>query len=271
MKNLNEFFANKNKMMLVDGDLLAYKLTSALEEVIEWEDDVFTLHCDFNKCKQLWKQSIAYYLEKTGSSLATICFSDKDNFRKEIDLEYKSFRKGIRKPITYSPLRKWIIETHKTVVYPTLEGDDALGILATGKFKDNCVIVSGDKDMRTIPAWHCFILDDSIEYVDQNKADYNFCTQVLTGDKSDGYVGCKGVGQVKASRVLQDKKTIQEQWEAVLQEYKRNGYTIDDAYHQGRLARILRDGEFDIKNNKPLLWSYKYEHYRNFEDSRKAS
>ena len=50
MKNLNEFHANKLKTMLVDGDLLAYKITSALEETIQWEDDVWTLHCDLEKC-----------------------------------------------------------------------------------------------------------------------------------------------------------------------------------------------------------------------------
>ena len=37
-------------------------------------------------------------------------------------------------------------------------------------------------------------------------------------------------------------------WEAVLQEYTRNGYSVDDAYHQSRLARILREGEYDYKN-----------------------
>ena len=51
--------------MLVDGDLLAYKITSALEETIQWEDDVWTLHCDLDKCKQFWKQSIAYYMKHT--------------------------------------------------------------------------------------------------------------------------------------------------------------------------------------------------------------
>ena len=60
-------------------------------------------------------------------------------------------------------------------------------------------------------------------------------------------------------------------WEAVLREYLSNGYTIDDAYHQSRLARILRHGEYDIKKEKPKLWSYKYDYYRNFDESRKAS
>ena len=146
-----------------------------------------------------------------------------------------------------------------------------MGLLATGKYKDNCVVVSGDKDMRTIPTWHCFIIDDSIEFVDNQKADLNFCTQVLTGDKSDGYIGCKGVGAVKASRILDGKKNISSMWEAVLQEYQRNGYTIEDAYHQSRLARILREGEYDYKKQEPKLWSYKYEHYRHFEENREAS
>ena len=76
MKNINEFHANKLKTMLVDGDLLAYKITSALEETIQWEDDVWTLHCDLDKCKQFWKQSIAYYMKHTNSANAVIVFSD---------------------------------------------------------------------------------------------------------------------------------------------------------------------------------------------------
>tara|TARA_S200002703_G_scaffold72067_1_gene62450 strand:+ start:726 stop:1595 length:870 start_codon:yes stop_codon:yes gene_type:complete len=271
MSSMNKFFANKNKKMLVDGDLLVYKITSSLEEPIDWGNDIWTLSSDLAKGKQLFTQAIAYYWDLTKSNSAIICFSDKNNFRKEIDNEYKSYRKKIRKPISYAPMRKWIEETHHTITYPNLEADDAIGLLATGEHKDNCVIVSGDKDMRTIPAWQVCIIDDQIEYVDQNKADYNFCTQTLTGDQTDGYKGCVGVGAVKASRVLNDKPTIRECWEAVLQEYYRNKYSIDDAYHQARLARILREGEYDYKTNKVKLWDFEYEHYRHFRENQKAS
>ena len=271
MNNMNKFFANNNKKMLVDGDLLAYKITSSLEEPIDWGNDIWTLSSDLSKGKQLFLQSIAFYLSLTKSKEAIICFSDKKNFRKEIDSSYKSYRKKIRKPISYVPMRKWIEETHQTICYPNLEADDAIGLLATGEHKENCVIVSGDKDMRTIPAWQVCIIDDQIEYVDENLADYNFCTQTLTGDQTDGYKGCVGVGAIKASRVLLDKQNISNCWEAVLQEYMRNKYSIDDAYHQARLARILRDGEYNYKTNKPKLWSYEYEHYRHFRDSKKAS
>ena len=77
--------------------------------------------------------------------------------------------------------------------------------------------------------------------------------------------------QSKQVEYLDGKKNISSMWEAVLQEYQRNGYTIEDAYHQSRLARILREGEYDYKKQEPKLWSYKYEHYRHFEENRKAS
>ena len=85
MNNMNKFFANKDKKMLVDGDLLVYKITSSLEEPIDWGNDIWTLSSDLHKGKQLFLQSIAYYLDLTKSSEAIILFSDKENFRKKID------------------------------------------------------------------------------------------------------------------------------------------------------------------------------------------
>jgi len=262
MKNIKDFYANKNKVMLVDGDLLAYKITSALEQPIDWGNDVWTLHSDLKTGKDLWKQQIQHYLFYTSSKEAIICFSDKNNFRKQLDATYKSYRKAIRKPVAYAPLKDWIKKNYKWVSFPNLEGDDVLGLLATGVHKTNNVIISGDKDMRTIPTWHCFIGDDSIEYVDQLKADYNFCTQVLVGDQADGYKGCQGVGAVKASRVLLNKKSLDELWEAVIKEYERNEHTFEDAYHQAKLARILRAGEYNYENNQVNLWNYKYSDYQ---------
>ena len=41
------------------------------------------------------------------------------------------------------------MESYETIVMPTLEADDAIGIYATKH--PGCVIVSPDKDMRQIP------------------------------------------------------------------------------------------------------------------------
>ena len=55
MRNINDFYDNKNKVMIVDGDLIIYKIASGQEEPIDWGNDVWTLHSDLNVCKQLFK------------------------------------------------------------------------------------------------------------------------------------------------------------------------------------------------------------------------
>ena len=57
----------------------------------------------------------------------------------------------------------------------------------------------------------------------------------------------------------------------IVNEYLRNKYSIEDVYHQARLARILRAGEYDKKTNQPLLWSYKYEQYANTRQNQKTA
>ena len=61
MKTLNSFLKDTKKTMLIDSDLLAYKVTSSLEEPIDWGHDQWTLHCDFAVAKQLFAQSIHFY------------------------------------------------------------------------------------------------------------------------------------------------------------------------------------------------------------------
>ena len=93
MTNMNDFHNNKAKIMLVDGDLLAYKITSSLEEPIDWGNDVWTLHSDLGKGKTLLQQTINHYKEKTQSAEVIFAFSDKNNFRKDVLPTYKSNRK----------------------------------------------------------------------------------------------------------------------------------------------------------------------------------
>jgi len=84
MSNMNDFFDNHNKVMIVDGDLVIYKIASSLEEPIDWGDDVWTLHSDLGKGKTILQQTINHYKEKTKSKEIIFAFSDKNNFRKKI-------------------------------------------------------------------------------------------------------------------------------------------------------------------------------------------
>lgn len=247
----------KQRTLLIDGSLLVYRVATGIEEPIEWEHEVWTLSADANLGKQIIDNGINHYSKLLNCNKVIVAFDDKENFRKNVIPDYKSNRKSNRKPTCYKGLKKYIIDKYETVVYPNLEGDDVLGILATSpEYKDNCIIVSSDKDMRTIPAIHHFMHDSSTEVVDEKSADYNFMYQTLIGDLTDGYKGCPTVGAVKAQRILEKSdKTLSSMWKAVVEEYKRQNLDEQYAISQARLARILRYTDWDNKNKQPILWS----------------
>ena len=41
------------RTLVVDGSLFVYRIASALEEATQWEDDMWTLHSDFELGKEV--------------------------------------------------------------------------------------------------------------------------------------------------------------------------------------------------------------------------
>ena len=126
----------------------------------------------------------------------------------------------------------------------TLEGDDVLGLLATnGKYK-NPIIVSVDKDMRTVPCK--LIAAEEVEHITEKKANRHWFEMSIAGDSTDGIVGVKGTGMVTATKLLADTPdTIDALWSKVAETYTKKGYTLADAILNARLTRILREGDYD--------------------------
>tara|TARA_R100001480_G_C4737996_1_gene181701 strand:- start:291 stop:1055 length:765 start_codon:yes stop_codon:yes gene_type:complete len=245
----------KKRTLVVDGSLFVYRIATALEEPTRWEDDIWTLHADAKLGKRVIDTTLGNYKTKLNCDKIIIAEDHKDNFRHSLYPEYKSHRKKVRKPIIVKPLKEYLKENYESVSLPGLEGDDVCGILATKPGnKDKIVVLSGDKDMRTIPGIHHFIHDDSTEVVDEKTANYNFMYQTLVGDLTDGFGGCPTIGGVKASRVLANKKDLPEMWEAVVAEYGKQKLDKKYALTQARLARILRASDWDSKKEKPILW-----------------
>ena len=133
---------------------------------------------------------------------------------------------------------------------PGLEGDDVLGIMATMKSTEERIIVSIDKDMKTVPGRYARDDFEVIE-VSEDQADTWHLFQALTGDIVDGYKGCPGVGPKKAEAILDGSK---HPWEAVVTTFVKAGLTEDDALVQARVARILRASDYNFKAKQPILW-----------------
>lgn len=239
--------------LLIDADITAYQATAAAECEVEWGDDIWTIHTDLKEAKASFDGMIKKIKEVTKIDEYTLCFSDSKNFRKEIYPDYKGQRKG-RKPVGYSILKEWAMETHPSFSKPRLEADDCLGILAT-KYPGKCVIVSMDKDLLSIPGKiYKMKPDGSGEFftISDKEADLNFLTQALTGDVTDNYKGCPGIGPKKAEELFKKHGAV---WKTVEDAYLKAGLTKEDALLNARMARILRASDYDFDNQEVKLWN----------------
>lgn len=237
--------------LLIDGDIILYQISSALEKSIHWGDDWWTLSVDFREAKAVIDQEITDLMTQLDADSVVIALSDPSlNFRKDIHPNYKGNRKGTRKPVVYVPLKEYLQDTHITATYSNLEADDVMGILSS-TYKD-AIIVSDDKDMKTIPGRLYRPCADTLEDISIEEADRYHLTQTLTGDIVDGYKGCPGIGPKTAEKILKEGT-----WDEVVAAYEKAGLTEEDALVQARLARILRIENWDPKTEEITLWNPK--------------
>ena len=239
--------------LAIDADILLYRAASSAEEETDWGGDIWSLHTDLKKAKRGFEAQIENITTKLGIADYVCCLSDhSSNFRKTVDPTYKSNRKGTRKPVGYVALCEWVETTFRTFRKPSLEADDCLGIIATmPKNAGKCVMVSDDKDLKTIPGRLFRPTVDEQLTISEQDADTFFLTQVLCGDTADGYPGVRGIGPKKAEKILGSRP----HWGAVEQAFIQNGMTRDDAIQQARLARILRWCDWNDEKGEVILWN----------------
>jgi DNA polymerase-1 len=133
-----------------------------------------------------------------------------------------------------------------------LEADDVMGILGTAP-GHNTIVVSDDKDMKTLPCKLYRPVSGELLNINQREADFSFLTQALMGDLTDGYSGCPKVGAVSAKKILEKSMT----WNAVVSAYAKQNLNETYALTQARLARILRYSDWDVDAGQIKLWEPK--------------
>lgn len=256
------------RTLLVDGDAVVFRVAAATSKEIDWGDGIVTKHTDKEAAKGRIAECIHGWLETLKADEAVLAFSDNDNFRKRIFPEYKAHRTD-EKPLAYRELVAWAKEEWKSYVRPGLEGDDVLGILATGDkiIKGEKIVVADDKDMKGVPCklFRPWAGDGSVLSINEAQADYWHLYQTLIGDTADGYPGCPKVGPVKADKVLGEytlsrsgeaaKMNVAEAWGFVLDAFLKAGMTAEYALAMARCARILRRSDYDLNKKEPILWT----------------
>ena len=251
------------KNILIDGDILVYQASSAVQKDIDWGDGLFTCHAFLEDAQDtfigLLKGILKDLKDKNladDDSKYFFAFSDKNNFRKDLNPDYKSNRKNTRKPTCYYALKDSITELEgipkiTTMTCKDLEGDDVLGILATEFYKDS-VIVSMDKDFKTIP---CYFYNYDKKTLESHFDDHRYWVmyQTLVGDLTDGYKGCPGIGKVSAERILKTVEDTKDYWKTVVKTYKSKGSTFEEAVMNYRMAHILTIFDYDLRERKIIF------------------
>lgn len=196
-----------------------------------------------------------------------VCLSDPDrNFRKDILPTYKGNRDPSKVPIIRADLHRHLLTAYPSKWKAGLEADDVMGIIATnpklypGAMK---IIATMDKDLQTVPGYLYNWKRGEMRRVTEHDADYFHLFQTLTGDLTDGYSGCPGIGPVRAAAILDPNGKgpfdpelgfVEWAWGEIVAAYEKRGLTEEDALVQARVARILRHQDFNYKTQEPKLW-----------------
>lgn len=250
------------RLLLIDGDEFIFRATAAIERETRWDEQNHVRYANENEA---W-HNLTGMLNRIFGRFETrdhfLCFSEPPNFRYTVDPTYKNNRASSLKPMCYAALRELVGGDYKVLSMAGLEADDVMGIMATQPSNKQKIIVSQDKDMKTIPTtvWD----GKDLQTISPAWADYNHLYQTLIGDTSDGYKGCPKVGPVKAEKLLafsDEEKLLsyEEQqnlrWKRVVAAYEKAGLNEEHALKQARLARILRSSDWDAEKKVPILWS----------------
>lgn len=262
-------------------------MASACQLNVRWPNGVHAPSVDENEVFKAIDERMAYLKKQTKAKRIIMCLSASDNWRKIVLPTYKSNRDPKARPIALAAARQYIIDNYETIIVPTLEADDVLGIYATDPDflpEYTKVIVTIDKDLKQIPAHH-YNPDKDFEpwLQDATEGDKVFFKQWLAGDMTDGYSGCGGIGLGTAEDMYNAecflweqydhefksgvrKGTVEKRWrktgntdriEQIKSCYAKAGQTLAECEQNGYVARILRHGEFDFKTNQVTFNPFK--------------
>lgn len=235
--------------------MMIYLALQNAEKEFVWEDGFYTLSADFNEAIVSFDNHLAELVPLVlnhwnieGEYQIIMAMTDlKNNFRKSISEEYKANRKSKRRPLMFLPMREWVMDNFNTLMIDNLEADDCIGISAD----KNSIMLSGDKDFRSIPCRFYDFLRNEFYDTTKEEAFYFHMYQTLIGDTADNYKGCPKIGEVRAKRILDEECS----WEAVVRAYKANGSTEEEALVNARLAFILQKGYYNKKTKEVKLWT----------------
>lgn len=271
------------RTILLDADIVAYKVSCRNQEDFDFGDTGSARIVDHEQALKDTDDIVESYCREIGAGRAIICLTDpKVNFRKELNPTYKHNRAKVERPELLEWVKGYLAQEYQSLIRPRLEADDIMGILSTcgdkfGMKGIERVMVSEDKDMRTVPGLIYNPNHPEVGIIENSELDANrfHMWQTIVGDPTDGYPGCPGIGpggkyeededgnvrlvEGARSRSLSFADDLlsarsKDLWDIVVEAYASKGFTEDDALLQARMAHILWATSYNFKTKKIKLW-----------------
>ena len=198
-----------------------------------------------------------------------IALSMRDNFRKQIDINYKKKTNKKFNSFLNPDIRQHLIDRYgvydkdtnprgQILIEKLMEADDKIGIAATSLHNKilaqgdtpHIVISSQDKDMNTIPNTYMHNPNTSdISYKTHREALEYYLMQLLMGDRADGVEGVKGFGSVSAKRFIDERASysIANIYKDIKAQYAHAGRQ-SECIKNAQLLKILTVDNYDFNN-----------------------
>ena len=246
--------SDKKTTLLIDADVLAFEASVIAEESIEWKDEMWTVHADMALAKARVINRVEEFKDMMKTNSVTMCLTDRANFRRVLNPDYKANRSKSRLPIILRQVKRWIIEELDGQMWANLEADDVISILATDKEMDEeTIIISIDKDFKSVPGIFYDYNKGEYHHPTEEEADNYHLVQTIAGDHTDGYSGVPGIGVTRAERLLEKDGYS---WETVVKSYEKAGLTENEALTNAWMARLLRADNYSFRTNTiKKLWT----------------
>jgi DNA polymerase-1 len=220
-------------LAIVDGDIVSYSCA------------IYNENFGWDACKEDIDLLVKRILETTGATDYQMFITGDNNFRYQVDPQYKANRKGKPDPIYRGDANAYLVEAYAGQVTDGCEADDAMGITATEIPVDQRIICSIDKDLKQIEGHHYNWRKN--EFSDVSKLDGTrlLYRQLLTGDSADNVPAVGGIGPVKSSRIIDSLTEETDMLQAVRAFYKSEERLIQS----GRLLYIWRKENDDWREH----------------------
>ena len=239
--------------MLIDGDLLLYRIGFAIEKtkyLVELHNPVGYVeyaHYDAKKDADKYVANVTSHVTATATiwsrkdlepvehgyhllnaTMTTLVdkygkdyslyISGSTNFRDRVWItkKYKGNRDQQSRPTHYEALKEYLIKQFGAIVTDGIEADDAIGIESSG----NTICVSLDKDLDQIPGLHYNWVSQTEYTVTLRDAKTHFYAQLLAGDATDNIPGLPGIGMAKAYKHLKDAESPKDMMNIAIGLYK---------------------------------------------------